>query len=180
LWLDSPIELREVLDAAQERVRRGTAEARRLLAGLQPPLLDEGGIIDAVRFLISVCKEESGVQVELQCNGQFARDERELERSVFRIVQEALNNVARHSNSKRSRIRLTQTASEMTVDVEDWGVGFDPRQVRPGSFGLKGIRERARLFGGHATVDSSPGNGTRIQVVLRRVSQTASDATQAT
>lgn len=172
----NPERASEALSAACERVRRGIDEARALLTGLQPPLMDEAGILGAVRFLVSVCEEQSGAEVEFQHDGDFDRRESELECGVFRIVQEALNNVTRHSGSTRGRIRLTQTATKMTVEIEDWGVGFDPRQVRPGCFGLKGIRERARLLGGHATIDSNPGNGTRIQVVLPLVLGTDSDA----
>lgn len=172
----NPKRASESLDAARERVRRGIDEGRGLLTGLQPPILESGGIVRAARFLVSVCEEESGAKVELLCAGEFDRKERETECTVFRIIQEALNNVAQHSNSTKARVRLTQTAKKMTVEVEDWGVGFDVKQERAGCFGLKGIRERARLLGGHATIDSNPGNGTRIRAELPLVSQTASDA----
>lgn len=89
-----------------------------------------------------------------------------LEGTIYRIVQEAIANARRHSRSDRAVVRLTQTEARIHVEVRDWGIGFHPAKVGRGRFGLAGIRERARLLNGWASIESSPGRGTRILVEL--------------
>ena len=83
---------------------------------------------------------------------------------LFRIVQEALTNVNRHSGSAKASIGLSQAGDRIHVNVRDWGVGFDPARVQEGRFGLQGIRERVRLLGGRAVITTAPGQGTQIFV----------------
>lgn len=157
----------KTVDLAMDILHRGVDEARRLITGLQPPLLEEAGILAAVKHLIRECRETNGVDIEFQHSIQFDRLEPDFELAVFRTIQEALNNVVRHSGSKAARVSLTQHADRLAVEIEDGGAGFDPDQVPPGHYGLQGIRDRARLLGGKATVNSEPGKGTRILVALR-------------
>jgi signal transduction histidine kinase len=89
-----------------------------------------------------------------------------LENAIFRIIQESLTNARRYSQSMKVRIRLVQREDGIRIEVEDWGVGFNPKNIAEGHFGLAGINERARLFGGAAIIRSSPGKGTRIVVEL--------------
>lgn len=156
----------EGLQKGLEQLHRGIDEARRMINGLQPPVLEDAGVLGAVAHLVREYRERSGMDVELHHDIRFGRLEQELELGVFRTIQEALNNVVRHSTSKKTRVRLAQDGDRLLVEVEDWGVGFDPKQVPAGHYGLKGIRERARLLGGHATIDSESGKGTRIFVEL--------------
>jgi signal transduction histidine kinase len=86
--------------------------------------------------------------------------------SLLRILQEALTNVRRHSGSARVRVELVGEGGRLRAEIRDWGVGFDLASVGPGHFGLQEIRERARLLGGRATIDSAPGRGTRVTVIL--------------
>jgi signal transduction histidine kinase len=97
---------------------------------------------------------------------KFQRLDAVLEGTLFRIVQEALTNVYRHSQATSARVQLMQNDNRLTLVVEDSGIGFDPREVSGRQFGLRGIRERARLFGGTAQIRSSPGCGTRVVVEL--------------
>jgi two-component system sensor histidine kinase NreB len=86
---------------------------------------------------------------------------------LFRICQEALTNATKYSQSTQIRIRLTQEHAWVRLEVVDQGIGFDTEQAAAAnSFGLRGIRERARLLGGHAMIDSAPGRGTRVAVEL--------------
>lgn len=89
-----------------------------------------------------------------------------LETTVFRIVQESLGNAYRHSRGDKIRVGVTEVGKRVRIEVEDAGVGFDLGKVDPARFGLPGIRERTRLFGGSATIESVPGHGTRIAVDL--------------
>jgi len=89
-----------------------------------------------------------------------------LETAIFRIVQESLTNVRKHSRSDRLRIELVQEDDLIHIEIHDWGKGFDPDNIVTGCFGLQGIQERARLLGGRATIESKAGEGTRIAVEL--------------
>jgi len=89
-----------------------------------------------------------------------------LENSVFRIVQECIANACRHSKSKKVKVELTQEDDQLRIEVHDWGVGFDVKRVKEGHFGLEGIHERARFFGGHAVIKSAPRKGTDVIVEL--------------
>jgi signal transduction histidine kinase len=81
-------------------------------------------------------------------------------------VSEALNNVCRHSQSPRAEVTLAATSDRLTLAIRDWGVGFDPTRVGAGHFGLAGIVRRVGLLGGQTTIDSAPGQGTTVHVVL--------------
>ena len=129
-------------------------------------VLDEAGIIEAIRHLIADEEKLASLFVAFDHDVQFDRLDPRLEGVIFRIVQEALNNVKRHSQTNHAAVRLTQHDGLLEVVVLDQGVGFDADAVTSESFGLRGIRERARLFGGTARVDSAPGEGTTVYARL--------------
>jgi NarL family two-component system sensor histidine kinase LiaS len=87
-----------------------------------------------------------------------------LENAIYRIVQEGLTNALKYSQSKKVRIELVQAGKELRLVIQDWGVGFGSDKERDECFGLKGIRERARLLGGSASIETAPDRGTRIVV----------------
>jgi signal transduction histidine kinase len=89
-----------------------------------------------------------------------------LENAIYRILQESLTNARRYSQSERVLVRLIQGDRYIRIEVQDSGIGFNPREVGYGHFGLEGIQERARLFGGSATIKSALGKGTGIVVQL--------------
>ncbi len=89
-----------------------------------------------------------------------------MENAIYRIVQEGLTNACRHSKSQRVRVELMQRGDLLQIKVQDWGEGFDPARVDADRFGLEGIRQRARLLGGSASVESTPGQGTCLAVEL--------------
>jgi signal transduction histidine kinase len=157
--------LRESLARVVDLLRRAVEEARRLIDGLRPPELDEKGLIGAISSL-TADQPEGGPKIGFVAHVPMGRVDPCLERMVFRIVQEAVTNVRRHSGSERAEVRLNQVADRLEIVVQDWGAGFDPAQVAKDRLGLKGICQRARLLGGRAEVDSRPGNGTRLVVEL--------------
>ena len=97
---------------------------------------------------------------------QFGRLPPILENALYRIVQEALTNACKHSKSKKVTVTMTQEGQDVRLEVRDWGIGFDPESVGKGHFGLEGIRQRVRLLGGRLTIESTPGSGTLVQVVV--------------
>jgi len=157
-----PPDVRETLGQVARMLRGGIDEARRLMNGLRPLVLDEAGLLDAIDYL--VCEAGQQQDFEIRCTREvaFRRLASPLETAVFRIVQEALQNACRHSRCTLIEIRLEQHGDRVRVSVGDDGVGFDPAKVDTGRFGLKGIRQRAELFGGWAAIQSAPGEGTTI------------------
>ena len=157
---------REMFDEAIGLLRDAMVEARRLIGGLRPPILDESGVVDAIDDLVSQQRQRGGPEIEFVHPEAFGRLAPPLEGAVFRIVQECLTNACRHSRSEKVRVELKQTGDRVHVEVRDWGTGFDPAQVEHGHFGLRGIRERARLLGGAASIDTASGMGTCVTVDL--------------
>jgi len=162
----------DVLDRTREKLklpvkllRDSIEEARRIISGLRPPIIDEQGLVAAIDYLIHE-RPKRDTQVTFERPENFQRLDAVLEGALFRIVQEALTNVYRHSQATSAQVQLMQSDSRLTLVVEDSGIGFDPREVSGRQFGLRGIRERARLFGGTAQIRSSPGCGTRVVVEL--------------
>ncbi|MEX2188638.1 MAG: PAS domain S-box protein [Pirellulales bacterium] len=157
-------------DVAIERalgLLRGTIdESRRLITGLRPPIIDEMGVVAAIEYLVGEQPRGGAIPVTFSHNVRFDRLAPLLEGAIFRIVQEALANVQRHSAAPRAEVRLWHKDDRVFLEIRDWGVGFNPAQVTEHRLGLRGIRERARLLHGRAEVESSPGNGTRVCVEL--------------
>ena len=157
-----------MLDATREKLRPplkllrdSIEEARRMISGLRPLIIDELGLVAAIEYLIHEQSSQT-TKVTFHHNVHFDRLDSVLENTLFRIVQEALTNVVRHSQSKTADVTLIQKGDWLILTVEDWGIGFDAQATSDRQFGLRGIRERARLFGGTAVIRSSPGRGTRI------------------
>jgi PAS domain S-box-containing protein len=138
---------------------------------LHPPMLDEVGLHAALGWYIDGVKQRSGLDVALLLQEQFERPSREIEVIIFRIVQECLTNVHRHSQSKSAQIRIARENSEIVVEVCDEGVGMSPNELdrirtKGAGVGLRGMRERVRPFGGTVRIDSKAGAGTRVVVTL--------------
>lgn len=167
----SPENAKTAYDAGVRMVRQAHIEARRLISGVRPPILDQLGIVAALAQLAQDQQTAGGPKIEFQSNVRFARLESVLESAIYRIAQESLANACRHSQSPRISLSLIQEGDSVQLEVRDWGVGFDPDSVNADHFGLEGIRERARLLGGEAAIASRPGKGTRIRVVLPLVSE---------
>jgi signal transduction histidine kinase len=138
---------------------------------LRPAVLDDLGLAAAVDGLLRAFARRHRVRVELVQEGSTDRLPIETEVAAFRIIQEALTNVARHAGASRCTVRLRGASGTLDVEIEDDGAGFDPAAAptsRSG-LGLVGIRERATELGGTVRVDAAPGSGTRIAVHLPAV-----------
>ena len=151
--------VRDQLQLALGLAQKAVRESRRFISGLRPPILDELGIVAAIKYLV-------GPNIDLEIDVQFERLEPLLEATIYRIAQEAVTNIGRHSKSDRARIRLTQLDNRLQMEIRDWGAGFSLADVEEGRLGLQGIRERAQLLRGWAVIDSAPGKGTRVFVDL--------------
>jgi signal transduction histidine kinase len=160
-------ELDRLLVQGIEQVDGAIAEMRRLIADLRPTTLDELGLGAALEALAERLAASDVVEVEMRVDlDDHSRDggarlSREIEDTVYRLVQESLNNVARHGGVDRATVEVTEDGETLRVRVADEGNGFDPRVSTEG-FGLTGMRERVTLAGGTLEVRSTPGDGTTI------------------
>lgn len=144
-------------------------EIRTLSYLLHPPLLDEVGLLSALRWYVSGFSERSQIKVELEVPENLGRFRRELELALFRIVQESLTNVHRHSGSSTAKIIITRMPNQIRLKVEDQGKGMKlplatPEKSSPG-VGISGIRERVRQLGGQMQVRSGSW-GTALEVLF--------------
>jgi signal transduction histidine kinase len=167
----NPEESDRLLAQGIEQVDSAIAEMRRLIADLRPTTLDELGLGAALEALGERLSAGNVIDVEVSVDLDFhaGRTDRrlvsEIEDAVFRLVQEALNNAARHSGAKRARVEVSENEDSLRVRVSDEGSGFDPAASSDG-FGLIGMRERVTLAGGGLDLHSAPGEGTTITAVL--------------
>jgi signal transduction histidine kinase len=156
---------KNVLADSLEILRDMSNDLRTVSHLLHPPLLDEMGLQSALRWFIEEFSKRSNIQVELELAPNLGRLNRECETAIFRIVQEALTNVHRHSGSPRASICITRTHGELALEVRDWGKGLPPRQhgaPQRSGVGLQGMQERVRQLGGHFEIRTNPDGGTSV------------------
>lgn len=158
---ESFAEALRLIDDLMERIRR-------LSVDLRPHMLDDLGLVPALEWHFRRFGKQTGIQVQLKRTATFSRLPALIETAAYRIVQEALTNVARHSGAKEADVRLWAGDERLRVQVQDRGKGFNAEQALAArnSTGLAGMRERAELLGGEFTLESSPGSGTLITVEL--------------
>jgi hypothetical protein len=159
--------LAQRLDRMAALLGTTVAATRRIAADLRPLLLDDLGLIPAVEWLVENFMQRAGIPCELAISNPDMQVPQAHSTAVFRVVQEALTNIAKHADAKRVEVAIDLDSAAITVSIHDNGKGFDLRDPRKaGSFGLIGLRERAYLLGGHATITSEQGKGTVIEVSL--------------
>jgi signal transduction histidine kinase len=142
---------------------------RRMTRALRPIYLEDLGLVTALEMLARETSQNNSLAVDFQKSGDEQRLSHEVELALYRIAQEALNNVVRHSQARHAELHISFGEKEIELEVSDNGVGFNmpksPTDFAPnGHFGLLGIRERADLIGARLEVESAPGNGTRLKV----------------
>lgn len=152
-----------VVDTVIDYLKRGIEDGRRAIRGIRPAILDDCDLSEAIADLVDhFCS--GGMEVSCTCDASIGRLPKDLQTAVYRVVQEAINNVRKHSGTQVARVSLARMAGDLRVEVADDGRGFDPRQVRRRGFGLRGIMERVQLAGGACVVESQPGEGTRLGI----------------
>jgi PAS domain S-box-containing protein len=147
------------LDEAGELIRQSVKEIRVVSYLLHPPLLDESGLPSALRWYLEGFATRGDTQVTLSISDDFGRLPLDLETAIFRIVQECLTNIHRHSGSKAATVHVSRSPTAVRVEVSDRGHGMPPDA--PQGVGLRGMRERVAQFAGAITIDSSP-RGTTV------------------
>jgi two-component system sensor histidine kinase UhpB len=159
----APEELRPAFVEVQESVRASLEEVRRVAIELRPEALDDLGLSSALAVLSDRFAERAGVQVSCQIAEPLPELSTDAELVIYRVAQEALTNVARHSGSDRAELSLQPEDSQIVLSIRDRGSGLEPDQ--PAGSGIRGMRERAGLIGAGLEVrDRDPGPGTEVRL----------------
>ena len=163
------LEQSQAPETARQRVRelreltmRALEDVRRIALELRPSVLDDLGLVDALHVYADALNAAGDTRVTLAADSLDGRLPADVELVFYRVAQEALTNVRRHAHAAGASVRLHRSRAEVVLEVEDEGVGFDPRRASPAGtgLGLAGMRERMALIGGNLEVRSSPGHGT--------------------
>ncbi len=162
--------LAEAVENAEGLVKHLSQELRTTSYLLHPPLLEEAGLSSALRWYVQGLTERSGLNIELKLPDDFARLSDDVELLIFRLVQESLTNIHRHSGSKTAVIRVARKGDLISVEVQDQGKGISRKrlaeiQSQGAGVGITGMRERIRQFSGELTIDSNS-LGTTIRTTL--------------
>ena len=163
--------LHERLGRARTLTDQALADLRRMIGALRPGILDQLGLVPALGWVADHTLRPLGLLVTIQAAGLQERLPGDIETILFRIAQEAMSNVARHSGARQMRIRLAREGGQISMSLTDDGRGFDPAAVTAApdqsrGLGLAGMQERASLAGGLVTVESAPDQGTMVRVVV--------------
>ncbi len=155
----------------EKNIRSTVAELRRISLDLRPTILDDLGLVPAIRWLIQAPEDENGPKVQLMVSGDELKLPQDTELAVFRVIQEALNNVKKHARASITVINLKFTPGQLTVGVRDDGTGFSvPRRLSSlalnGKLGLIDIHERVQLIGGKLIIKSKPKRGTSLTITI--------------
>jgi len=160
-----PDHLATAIHDARKRLQRLSEELRTTSYLLHPPLLDDMGLSSALRLYMEGLIERSGLEIELRIADNLGRLPSQMELAIFRLVQECLTNIHRHSGSKTAQIRVAREPDRIYVEVQDQGKGMSPKQIAEvqsgGGVGITGMRERVRQLHGELFVESDI-DGTRI------------------
>jgi PAS domain S-box-containing protein len=167
---NNPDQLTKGIRDAEGLVQHLTQEIRTTSYLLHPPMLDEVGLSSALSWYVQGLAERSGLQIALKVSENFGRLPSEMELLIFRLVQESLTNIHRHSGSKTALIRIEREGNNVQVSVEDQGSGMSPErlaeiQSRGTGVGIRGMRERVRHFRGDLVIESN-GSGTKVYATL--------------
>ncbi len=163
---------RAALGALETLAEQTIENLRRLTHALRPIYLEDLGLVPALQMLAREGSQGGGPEIIFRQTGRERRLPREAELALYRIAQEALNNVVRHSRARAAELDIDYGDKELRLTVKDSGIGFTvpstPTEFAPsGHFGLLGMRERAELVGARLYVNSKPGSGTELSVSLK-------------
>jgi len=160
----------EDADETQKLVQQLSQEIRTMSYLLHPPLLDESGLIEALRFYVEGIRQRSGLVTDLDISENLGRLPRETELVIFRLVQECLTNIHRHSGSATAVIRIAPERDHLSMEIQDEGKGISPEklleiQSQGSGVGIRGMRERIRPFSGHMAIESNE-RGTKVSFMF--------------
>lgn len=159
------------VDQGIELAELALEDVRELSRLLRPAVLDDLGLHAGVSWLIRILRERAGLETAVDWRlGERHDLDPDVETLVFRIVQEGLNNVVKHSGQREARVSVIGRSGRLELEIADSGHGFEPgaalARLGEAGLGLRGIRDRIELFGGRFEIDSTPGGGSRLRVAI--------------
>ena len=168
-YLDvNPTKAQELVEQSLETTRSGLQETRRVLKALRASPLDDLGLSEAIRELTNSTAERGKLSLDLDLPAGNVILSPDVEQSIYRIAQEAMENVIHHANARQLIVKLEVIDKDIMLLVQDDGIGFNSEaNISAGHFGLAGMRERAQLAGGELLVTSQPNHGTSIRVWIK-------------
>jgi len=172
LDLSDQEDVHEQLEEISATAVSAITEVRAIAHNLRPSELDRLGLVAAVESMVSTVSNSSLIELSADLDQIDGRLSSEAETNVYRIVQEGLNNVIKHSEASEARVEIKANDGELIVSIHDNGKGFKKRRAAAagangGGFGLAGIAERAHLLGAVCEIDSEPGRGSTLRVRLQ-------------
>jgi signal transduction histidine kinase len=162
-----PGALPDELARAEEVAHEGLNEARSAINQMRGNSVRDTGLGPAVAKAVERFKDRTGLAVDVTIDGDAARFGDERAEVIFRMTEEALRNIERHAGASRLQLRLTTDGAHLLLSIEDDGIGFDPALLRPGHFGLVGLREQAQIIGAELSIESAQDRGTTLRLELR-------------
>jgi signal transduction histidine kinase len=171
--LDDPIEARTRLSELRTMVTGAIASVRQFSRDLRPLALEDLGLVAAMQYLVNQLTQSEGIDVDFRVEGTPEGLPADMEVAIYRILQEALNNVKKHAHATEVNVLAQFTENQIMLTVEDDGCGFTvPDSITDfassGSFGVMGLQERAHLFGGNIEVESQLDKGTLVRLIIPR------------
>lgn len=165
----NPDESKELLTKSMENTRNGLKETRRTLKDLRSSELESLGLLGAINNVLFSTKERAGFQFTTNFSKDSESLNDEISHSIFRIVQEAMENIVRHSNARNVSLSLVTNKNDVKLSIVDDGLGFAKKDIKENdTFGIRGMRERVEALGGDFQIISNPKQGTRIEVTLEK------------
>jgi two-component system sensor histidine kinase UhpB len=163
--------VRESLDVLDRTIEG----LRRIIGRLSPRVLEEMGLIAAIRRQAQLLARHTRMKAHLEMPEELAPMDHDIEVALYRSVQEALHNIAKHSQARNFTVRLHTTNDKICLEIEDDGVGLQTRNTHEAGFGLTGMRERTVALGGSMRIHSQRAKGTQVRIVLPWIAHAGSN-----
>jgi signal transduction histidine kinase len=157
----------EKLDLIKNQLIKASEDVHHISRQLHPSILDDLGLVRAIESECEILLRQEGIRITFIKDGEFSAVDKDVALCLYRIIQEGLKNIAKHSQARRAEIFLHNDGECINLTVRDKGIGFDPHEKRqkPG-LGLSSMRERIQLVCGEFSIETRPGQGTIIRVSI--------------
>jgi two-component system sensor histidine kinase DegS len=164
------VAVRKELSELREMVKKSLQDVRRIIFDLRPMVLDDLGLMPAITRYVETLKERYAINIEMLYTGKQTRLDSIIEVAIYRVIQEALQNIIKHSEAKNVKIIFEIEPQSFTVKINDDGKGFNPQELmdnpKKDSYGLMGMKERLEVLGGQLYINSTIGEGTEIIAII--------------
>jgi signal transduction histidine kinase len=167
-------EQKDLVDESLDVLDRTIEGLRRIIARLSPRVLEEFGLLAAIRRHAQLLASQTRMKARVELPDEIAAMDHDIEVALYRSAQEALHNIAKHSRARNFVVRLHTDGNEIHLEIEDDGSGLSTKAPDDSGFGLTGMRERAVALGGSMSIDSRRGRGTQIRIILPFVADQSS------